>query len=439
MAVMATSLVASSAFGAVTLLEAPSGASYVEQVLTKYYVYAGFTDGCASNDGFTCNSCAGLPSDPNGGFSVCNPQNAYPDLQLVVRVDLGKSGLTPTDIKFRVGGGTNALSPATTPVISGTAATVVLKWSEICNAVTSGNSNCTTDINTSLGVGYLASGDTNGTYFDFQVVTRHVDSTTDDSRFYTDSCGSNEGFCGYTIRPGDEKIYIKDLLWGSSYPSTGVGGIEYSNLLFFFRPTEGQPGATVLANMDNQDDYFSLVASKDISPPVEDDRVTGLENGVEYCFVLANQDKTGIISRFAPNVSGISGSTILDPTKVCGTPEEVFGLLDNKKCFIATAAFGSEMSSEVQTFREFRNQYLLTNKWGQAFVHFYYEHSPKYAKIIAQNDVLRAAARGVLWPILGVVKLALTFGFIPVMVLLLALLSGGAFILRRRGLIRGEA
>jgi hypothetical protein len=40
------------------------------------------------------------------------------------------------------------------------------------------------------------------------------------------------------------------------------------------------------------------------------------------------------------------------------------------ECFIATAAFGSKFTWPVKLLRHFRDQYLLTNSLGTAFVEF---------------------------------------------------------------------
>lgn len=69
------------------------------------------------------------------------------------------------------------------------------------------------------------------------------------------------------------------------------------------------------------------------------------------------------------------------------------------RCFIATAAYGSYLDPHVQVLRDFRDRALLTNRFGRAFVGFYYEHSPPIAAVIERRDILRVAARVALTPI----------------------------------------
>jgi len=75
-------------------------------------------------------------------------------------------------------------------------------------------------------------------------------------------------------------------------------------------------------------------------------------------------------------------------------------------CIIATATFGSEASPAVQFLRNFRDHLVLGTKAGSAFMEvfnaWYYSFSPSVAKIIADNDPLRAPVRVFLYPLLGV-------------------------------------
>jgi YVTN family beta-propeller protein len=73
-------------------------------------------------------------------------------------------------------------------------------------------------------------------------------------------------------------------------------------------------------------------------------------------------------------------------------------------CFIATAAFGSDMAPEVEVLRGFRDRQLLTNPLGRAFVRFYYRVSPPLADYIRQRETLRAVTRGMLKPLIVAIK-----------------------------------
>jgi len=73
-------------------------------------------------------------------------------------------------------------------------------------------------------------------------------------------------------------------------------------------------------------------------------------------------------------------------------------------CFIATAAYGSYLSPEVKTLREFRDNYLLRNPLGKAFVGAYYKVSPPIAEFISRHESLRLMTRLVLTPVVYSIK-----------------------------------
>ena len=70
-------------------------------------------------------------------------------------------------------------------------------------------------------------------------------------------------------------------------------------------------------------------------------------------------------------------------------------------CFIATAAYGTPMAEEIQILREFRDEYLLTNPMGQAFVDFYYKVSPPIAEFITEHPSLKPIVRAALMPVVA--------------------------------------
>jgi hypothetical protein len=73
-------------------------------------------------------------------------------------------------------------------------------------------------------------------------------------------------------------------------------------------------------------------------------------------------------------------------------------------CFIATAAYGSVMASEVSMLRRFRDHVLRTSPLGELFVEAYYTFGPSAAGLIGESDLLRATARELLAPIVNRTK-----------------------------------
>ncbi len=100
-------------------------------------------------------------------------------------------------------------------------------------------------------------------------------------------------------------------------------------------------------------------------------------------------------------------------------------------CFIATAAFGSDIAEEVITLRRFRDDHLLSNGPGREFVRLYYRYSPPIADHLRRHEAMRTAVRWSLWPVVFAVKQPLgTLGS----VLLVAFLLFGARRLQSRSI-----
>ncbi len=70
-------------------------------------------------------------------------------------------------------------------------------------------------------------------------------------------------------------------------------------------------------------------------------------------------------------------------------------------CFIATAAFGSDLAPKVVLLKQFRDRFLLTNSPGTVFVKLYYHFSPPLAHFIARHNLLRAGVRLLLYPLIA--------------------------------------
>jgi len=73
-------------------------------------------------------------------------------------------------------------------------------------------------------------------------------------------------------------------------------------------------------------------------------------------------------------------------------------------CFIATAAYGTPLHPHLDSLRNFRDRYLVTNAPGRALVRFYYRYSPPIAGYIADRSSLRTIVRVLLAPIVFTIE-----------------------------------
>ena len=92
------------------------------------------------------------------------------------------------------------------------------------------------------------------------------------------------------------------------------------------------------------------------------------------------------------------------------TPENILIIQKKNKnvgegCFIATAAYGTPCTAELQILREFRNEHLLKNTFGRLFVNVYYQVSPAIASLIEKHEIAKLLTRTVLIePVLWIIK-----------------------------------
>ncbi len=87
-------------------------------------------------------------------------------------------------------------------------------------------------------------------------------------------------------------------------------------------------------------------------------------------------------------------------------------------CFVATAAYGSFLDPHVTVLRKFRDNLLMTNRWGRSLVNFYYYYSPPAADYIRHHELVRLFVRSSLTPIV----LAIEYPFLFLLLTLLIML-----------------
>jgi len=147
---------------------------------------------------------------------------------------------------------------------------------------------------------------------------------------------------------------------------------------------------------------FAEVATE--GPDITTYTDTGLDHYTRYYYRVRAYDADG-------------NSSYSNEVYVNTKPEDIF-------CFIATAAYGSSLTKEVNILKEFRDNILLTNSIGRAFVKFYYNVSPPIADFISNHDNVRTIVRLSLLPLIGLSWTILKIGAVNCFVLLAIIISG---------------
>ena len=100
-------------------------------------------------------------------------------------------------------------------------------------------------------------------------------------------------------------------------------------------------------------------------------------------------------------MDGCAGRGPITTTELT-TPKREFATVT--PCFVATAAWGSPLASEIGALRGLRDRHLQSNAVGRAAVSAYYAVGPGLAEIIAEHEGLRTAARTLLTPLVELAR-----------------------------------
>lgn len=132
--------------------------------------------------------------------------------------------------------------------------------------------------------------------------------------------------------------------------------------------------------------------------------------GTEDSITIGLADASGNIafSETTPGVRARVSTASIDTNEANDSVQDEFvrpaeNFSTNTQCFIATAAFGTPFTRELDTLRHFRDHQLLTHKPGRWLVKQYYQYSPPVADYIAERDSLRFIVRSLLKPIVYVI------------------------------------
>lgn len=101
-------------------------------------------------------------------------------------------------------------------------------------------------------------------------------------------------------------------------------------------------------------------------------------------------------------LAGLSSSPYTNIVQINppAAPDQRSSSGSDSRCFIATAAWGTPLASEVIHLRRLRDQILLPAPFGRQLVETYYRLSPPVAAYISRHDWLRPLVRGLLRPLI---------------------------------------
>ncbi len=174
----------------------------------------------------------------------------------------------------------------------------------------------------------------------------------------------------FAVVPGDGRVTIVN---NSSPPSDPVG---IKQAVAFAAPNSSTvtlSGATASVSMDVNGGTQTL---------------GNLQNDTRYCVSLGFVNKGGLVSTDLTWSDTFTNGSVADTAR-CATPALVDGFLQDNKCFIAEATFGAQDRLRLNTFRAFRDQFLIETTIGRALILKYYTYGPLWAQIIRENPLLK--------------------------------------------------
>lgn len=405
-----------------TIYSVDGVSAYDDETESTPIVYGAFSPACntlSGNDPST--GCANNPITSSSTFEICayhDDSNNTAEFTLVTATSDGDE-VSLTQIQNNVVAGDNAC--------------ITALWSSICTVLDSDNSTCGSYDSDDLYLLATFNDENKSTLsvnIDFKINAYDTEAEANiSSSECTGTVTDKPCVFNFSLVPGDGKAILmavdentEAISANSGFPSaTNHLTTKYIRFYYATGSTASFDPGTAIAAGNFQD--IEIITDSSGNSTTATDYITGLDNDQEYTFRVATVDEAGNIGYFLDETSSnnITNKTV--------TPEKVYGVFEESRCFIATAAYGNPLEKHLVLLREFRDKVLKKYQWGKKFIHFYYSYSPRAAVWLLDKEVVKPIVRVVLWPLYFFAKLSLKYGMLFSLMLSLAFVASVARLL----------
>lgn len=136
---------------------------------------------------------------------------------------------------------------------------------------------------------------------------------------------------------------------------------------------------------------------------------TDQDGNYELAFKVPQSASSGTFTIFAN--SQVNGEKVSNTRKISvGTADSSSSSGSTSGCIIATAAFGSELTPQVQFLRNFRDGHIMSTTTGTSFMTafnaWYYSFSPYVADYERGQPWMQQTVRTAIYPLLGILTIS---------------------------------
>jgi hypothetical protein len=182
-----------------------------------------------------------------------------------------------------------------------------------------------------------------------------------------------------------------NVYYGTTSPPGTLAGTTASTTFTLQGLTNGLQYFVVVTAVNQAIYYFTITAFDSAGTTTGPSVAPGVAHESDYSQEVPVKFGNAVEGSPSNIVSGIPEALVAYPALPGG----------RQGCFIATAAYGHYSDPEVQALRQFRDQYLLTNSLGRAFVEWYYRSSPAAAAALNAHPAFKPVIRAALLPAVG--------------------------------------